>query len=947
VTTLGSEENAATGDTAGADAMLGIVKGLVAELHESSAWATPVRLTSRLAADLGIDSLALVELRARVEAAFGVQLPDEVFATAETPAGWLRAALTAKGHASPPLWSRASERAVEAGDRDAGEPSEAATLIDVLAWHEQQHGERVHMRLLHLSEAAGAGTELTYGELARGARKVASGLRREAVSPGSTVAIMLPTGTEYFEAFLGISLSGAIPVPLYPPSRPLLLEDHLRRQARILKDASACMLVSDETVAPAARLLKADVPQLGSCMTVAQLRAETSGHLELPSVPASGPALIQYSSGSTGSPKGVVLSHDQLLANIRAMGSAVGLGPQDVFVSWLPLYHDMGLIGGWLASLYYGYLFAIMPTLAFLARPSRWLRAVSDWGGTLSASPNFGYEFVTRHATDEELSGIDLSSWRLACNGAEPVSADTLERFIERFEPFGFRPGTMAPVYGLAEVGVGLTFPPLGRPPLVDLVRRDELARAGRAVPAPRDGLSRAVVSCGTPLPGYAVRVVDDLGHELPDRREGRIEFTGPSATSGYFGDTAATEALFHGSWLDTGDVGYLVSGEIYLTGRAKDLVIRAGRNVHPEDLEEAIGDLAGVRRGCVAVFAVPDPRQATERLVAVAETNVPSSDDPARSELLTRIRAVIVEVAGTPPDDVVLAPPGSVLKTPSGKIRRSATRERYERHEIGRRPLRPQLQAFRFALSAASPRFHRLKVGVGSLAFAVYGWAAVLLVGIPVWVSVALLPSLQLRWSLVRAAGRGLCALLGVRLMVRGSPPEGASHYVAVSNHMSFIDGLVLIECLPEPATFVAGDVLETQRIAGPFLRRLGCEFVARDAVSDEIRAAQKLVEVLGSGRRLAVFPEGALDRAVGVRPFHLGAFAAATETATPVLPIGIRGSRDVVRPGGKFLRRARIEAVIGDLVPPVAAGWESTLQLAHEVRRTVSELSGEPLVG
>jgi 1-acyl-sn-glycerol-3-phosphate acyltransferase len=234
-----------------------------------------------------------------------------------------------------------------------------------------------------------------------------------------------------------------------------------------------------------------------------------------------------------------------------------------------------------------------------------------------------------------------------------------------------------------------------------------------------------------------------------------------------------------------------------------------------------------------------------------------------------------------------------------------------------------------------------------GSIVFATYAWAAVIVVAVPVWLGVRLLPSRRLRWSLVRSAGKGLCAMLGIGIHVGGTPPEAGSCYVAVANHMSFIDGLVLIECLPEAITFVAGDVLESQRIAGPFLRGLGCEFVARDAITQELGAAQKLVEVLRVGRCLAAFPEGSVDRAVGVRPFHLGAFAAATENGVPVLPIGIRGSRDVVRPGGKFPRRSPIEVHIGNLISPAEPGWDSTLSLAHTARRAIAELSGEPMVG
>jgi len=942
---MGGVKRAGPDERTDADRILAIVGDLAAELHPD-ANLSPVRLRSRLDADLGIDSLALVEFRARVEDAFGVTLADEVFAKSATPGDWVRAVWAAQGQPAidGPLPEPAPPRVAREHAPDA--PVDASTLLDVLAWYAEHDPDRPHARVLHLSEVTPV-VERTYGELAEGSLRVASGLRQHGIEPGDAVALMLPTHPDYFDAFLGVLLAGGVPVPLYPPSRPSLLEDHLRRQARILRDVEAALLIADPTVALSARLLQADVPGLQRCATIEELRSSGRGRLALPVVRPGDTALVQYSSGSTGNPKGVVLTHDHLLANIRTMGAAVGLSAEDTFVSWLPLYHDMGLIGGWLTSLYFGFMFAVMSPLSFLARPVRWLQAIQQHHGTLSASPNFGYELCVRHIADDELAGVDLSSWRLACNGAEPVSANTIRRFTERFGPYGFRPEAMAPVYGLAETGVGLTFPPLGRPPVIDAIDRDTLARSGRAVVAADGALARLVVSCGRPLPGYAVRVVDTSGREAPERIEGGVEFRGPSATSGYFGDPSATEALHHGDWLDTGDIGYLAAGELYLTGRAKDLVIRAGRNLHPEELEEAIGDVVGVRRGCVAVFASDDPRFGTERLVVVAETNLGRNDAAARSDLQRRIAVATVDVAGAPPDDIVLAPPGSVLKTPSGKIRRAATRDRYEHHQIGKHARGVRWQVLRFAWSASGPRLRGMGRSGRSLASAGVAWAVVIVFGVPVWLAVLALPTVQLRWRLVRAAGRVVGLGAGVRFEVTGAPPELTGPYVVVANHMSFLDGLVLIESFPSPLTFVAGDELADQWIAGPFLRRLGCEFVNREVVAKEVAGARKLTEVLRSGRPLAVFPEGGVDRAVGVRSFHLGAFGAATDVGVPVVPLGIRGSRDVMRPGGKFPRRGHIEVVFGDPLAPRTSGWQATLQLCEDARRAICELSGEAAVG
>ena len=291
-------------------------------------------------------------------------------------------------------------------------------------------------------------------------------------------------------------------------------------------------------------------------------------------LPAAGPAdlaLLQYTSGSTGDPKGVILTHRHLLANIAAMGGAANAGPGDVFVSWLPLYHDMGLIGAWLAGLRFGFPLVVMSPLAFLSRPARWLQAISRYRGTLSAAPNFGFELCTRQVPSAELTDLDLSCWRLAFDGSEAVSAETLRRFAARFAACGVRPQTLAPAYGLAEAGVGVTFPPPGRAPLTDVIDREVLARTGRAMPArARDRAPLEIVSCGRVLPSYRLRVADSSGRALGERREGQVEFTGPSATPGYYRNEAATGALHHDGWTVTGDLGYLADGELYLTGRTK-----------------------------------------------------------------------------------------------------------------------------------------------------------------------------------------------------------------------------------------------------------------------------------------------------------------------------------------------------------------------------------------
>ncbi len=301
---------------------------------------------------------------------------------------------------------------------------------------------------------------------------------------------------------MGTLMAGAVTVPIYPPARPAGLEEHLHRQAGILRNALAAVLITVLEARLLGRVLRYQVPSLRQVVTTGELQAGAGGGGALPAVAADDTALLQYTSGSTGDPKGVMLAHRHLLASIRAMGSAADAGPADLFVSWLPLYHDMGLISAWLADLYYGFPLAVMSPLAFLSRPARWLRAISEQRGTLSGAPNFGYELCLRQIPDRELTGVDLSAWRLAFDGSEAVSPATISQFAERFAAYGLHPEAMTPAYGLAEAGLAVTFPPLGRGPAIDAIDRATLARRGRAVPARAGDRSTGATCCRPPPAG-------------------------------------------------------------------------------------------------------------------------------------------------------------------------------------------------------------------------------------------------------------------------------------------------------------------------------------------------------------------------------------------------------------------------------------------------------------
>ncbi|WP_235884019.1 AMP-binding protein [Saccharopolyspora elongata] len=793
------------------------------------------------------------------------------------------------------------------------------------------------MRILH-DEAQEV---VSYRDLQRSAARVAAGLLARDLRLGDAVALMLPTGRDYFAGFTGVLLAGGVPVPIYPPTRPSQLADHLRRQVGILNNARARLLVTDPGAARLGRLVQGQVASMRHVLTPAELT--DCGEVGAVGRDATDVALLQYTSGSTGNPKGVVLTHANLLSNIRAMAQVAHVSTADVFISWLPLYHDMGLIGAWLSSLYFGLPLVVMPPSTFLARPARWLQAIHTHRGTLSAGPNFAYELCLRKIGAPEIEGLDLSSWRVAFNGAEPVHADTLTRFAERFRPYGFDPRALTPVYGLAESCVGLTFPPMGRGPVVDRVIREEFVRSGRALRAAAgDPDPLRFVSCGVPLPGHEIRVADTAGNALGDRREGRIEFRGSSVTTGYFRNPRATQALVRRGWLDTGDLGYLDAGELYVTGRAKDLIIRAGRNLHPEELEAAVGDLPGIRKGCVAVFASTGRRTGdTEQLVVLAETR--QIDTAALAALHDRIGTITIDLLGAAPDDVVLAPPGAIPKTSSGKIRRAASRESYERGMTGER-YRPLWLRAGFAATAAGSYLRWIGRLVGGMVFDAWCWCLLVGVGVPTVLAAALLPSRAP--AVARRAARSLALLTGTRLIVANAEQLSRTPAcVVVVNHPSYLDGIALMAALPGQYTFVAGEVLATKPVLGFLLRRVGTVFVQRADREQGVADTRRLTVAARAGRRLVLFPEGGLSPLPGLRPFHMGAFVIAAGAGRPVVPVAIHGTRSILQPGShRFVHCGVVHVTVGEPIHPAGVDWDAAVELEHRARNVISEHCGEP---
>jgi fatty-acyl-CoA synthase len=500
---------------------------------------------------------------------------------------------------------------------------------------------------------------LEWQDLLALARRTAGGLQALGIQPGDRVALVLPTGRDFLGAFFGAQLAGAVPVPLYPPVRLGRLADYHASTAAMVTAARARLVLAD---AQTHRLL-GEVARLSRVeLGVREVSSLPAGDFQPVAVEGSSLGVIQFSSGSTSAPKPVGLSHSNLVAQLETLRQRVGPGGEHrVGVSWLPLYHDMGLIGALLSAVYLPGTLVLLSPQDFLVRPALWLRAISRHRGFISPAPNFAYALCLKRVKDEELEGIDLTSWALALNGAEPVSVEVLRRFSARFARWGLRPEALVPVYGLSEASLAVTFSPPRPTPRALPVDAQVLAAEGRIQPGTRE-----LASVGGPVHGVEVCVRDEAGDERPPGAVGRVHVRGPSVMQGYDGMADATAAVLRDGWLDTGDLGFEHEGELYLYGRAKDVLVLRGANRAPQEFEEALEGLPGVRPGCaVALGHVADQAEGEELLMLVEALE----DAPA--DLVAQVQAAVAARTQVTPREVVLLTPGTLPRTSSGKLRR------------------------------------------------------------------------------------------------------------------------------------------------------------------------------------------------------------------------------------------------------------------------------------
>ena len=518
---------------------------------------------------------------------------------------------------------------------------------------------------------------VTYRDLSERARLMAGELAAEGVQPGACVGILSPNAPDYFQSLFAVSAAGGAACPLPVPFGLRDITGYGRRLSRIAAVSGMRLILVSPRLAPLAGQLAAALP--GLRLRPAAIAGTPAAGLPatLPAIGEDDDAIVQFTSGSTAQPKGVRLTHRNVLAGLAAIAAGIALGDGDAGGFWLPLFHDMGLFGV-MSGIQAGIPMHVWSPVSFIKSPARWLREFLASGSTITAMPDFGYQMLTAAVSPDEAAALDMSRWRVACNGSEPITVGTVAGFTERFAPGGFRAETMLAVYGMAEATLAVTFPPLGRRPVFDWVDRGALTSTGRAVRAQPDAPgSRPVAGVGHPVAGLELRITDPAtGTPVPAGTVGEIQIRGASVTVGYLGQSAEESAAsFAGGWLRTGDLAYARDGEVFVTGRRKEMITVRGANFYPQDVELIAREVPGVFRGnCVAVAGTDgDAADGAEEILLIAETDRAGA---GADELAARLRQQVAAELGLTAVTVRLVAPRTIPRTSSGKVRRLSTRE-------------------------------------------------------------------------------------------------------------------------------------------------------------------------------------------------------------------------------------------------------------------------------
>jgi acyl-CoA synthetase (AMP-forming)/AMP-acid ligase II len=556
----------------------------------------------------------------------------------------------------------------------------------------------------------------SHAGIERASARFGGALQSLGLKKGDRVALILPDNADFVFAFLGAVRAGIVPVPIYPPTGLGKLSGYLDNTLHIVDKSGAKVLVTSADIRRVLGTVQSRAPDLKQVADVETLKSMRE-ELKPEKVGLDDLCFLQFTSGSTSRPKGVTLTHANLASNIHSiMDLGLKAVPGDNGVSWLPLYHDMGLIGFVIAPLYHVNTVTFLPPLLFLKRPVRWLEQMSRQRATISFGPNFAYALCVKRIKESELEGLDLSAWRVAGCGAEPIRAENLLAFAEKFGKVGFSEKAFVSCYGMAESTLAISFSQLGAGVVVDRVDGDALWSTGKANPVPESAERMApIVECGAAFEDHQIAVFaetdDKSEHPLPDRSVGELRLRGPSIMRGYWADDELTAQTFAGGWLRTGDIGYLADGRVHICGRSKEVIIVNGRNYYPQDLEWEAGRVEGVRKGNSIAFGTMKPTMDRERVVVVFETGVP--EGPARDQLKADVRKAVQQGIGLTVDDVVPVDAGVLPKTSSGKLQRAKTRELYEsgdllartsarkadRVEVVKEVVKSQLGYFRHAL--------------------------------------------------------------------------------------------------------------------------------------------------------------------------------------------------------------------------------------------------------